>query len=114
MLEDFYEDINVYEDRETDWDNPPTNDDGNLVLKGTIKGFLQTRNGSRPFNNQSLMPLSTHILYTDLGYDIIAGDYIEYLDEYYIIEYIPPLNGISGVFDHQEIGVIFQNEISGD
>lgn len=110
MLEDCYVTLNVFIDQDTasDFENPPT---GDLTLKGTIMGFIQARGGSRPFANQALMPLSTHILYTDITTDFLVGEYVEFMSEFYLVEYIPPLNGVSGMGDHLESGIIFHSDV---
>ena len=111
MLEDYFTDLEVYSDQEIDWDNPPTDDNGTLAKKADLRGFVQTRAGSRSFQNQALAPNSTHILYCPLDADLIEGDYILFLEEYYLIEYIPPKNGISGVYDHLECALVYQHNI---
>jgi len=109
MLSDFYSTLKVYEDVNTDFENPPGDDD--LTLKGQIVGFVQLRGGSRDSGNQSLMSLSTHILYCPIGTQITPGDYVLSGELYFLVEYVPPESGISGMYDHLECGLVYQSDI---
>lgn len=111
MLEDYYIVLEVYREVSTidDWGN--TDDAGNWQLNGIVQGFMQTRSGSMPHVNQAIIPDTDYILYTDTGVDIKNNDRVKYSNDYYKVEYIQPNFGISGMEDHQEIGLSVSNNL---
>ena len=111
MLDDYYYSIGVYREASTtdDWGN--TDVAGNWTLNGSINGFIQVRSGNYITNNQAHIPLTSHMLYTDVGVDVKNNDRVKYDGDYYRVEFIQPTMGISGIGDHQEIGITYLGDI---
>ena len=112
MLEDFFTTHEIYQEGDgRDYSSPPSDDD--LSLKGQVEGFLQGRAGGFPSANQAKTALSTHVFYCELGADVAEGDYILHGSKYYLVDYVPPEDGVSGVEHHLELAVTLQNDIRG-
>ncbi len=109
MLQDLYTDIDVYRevDRVDEWGN--TSKKGNWVMTHQVSGYLQPRSGSFANTNQSNIPLSSHVFYSDIGIDLNNGDRLGSLK--YKVNFTQS-DGIGGILDHQEIPVDFLNDLS--
>ncbi len=112
MITDYYYDIEIYREVSTtdDWGN--SDDQGNWQLSGTIQGFIQSRGGSYAQANQANSPLSSHIMYTDIGVDIEPADRAKKNDKYYRLDFEQNGLGISGMLHHQEIAASILNDLS--
>ncbi len=102
-LSNYYKTIEVYREVSTvdGWGN--TDESGNWILSHTVQGFLQPNSGSYSSSNQSNKMVYTHILYTDVGVDIVPGDNIKLNDNTYLVE-TTQYDGVSGMGKHDEIG----------
>lgn len=111
MLQDYYYNVDIYreEDQTDDWGN--LDDAGNWVYSHSIEGFLQSRGGGMPFANQANVPLSSHVLYTNIGVDVVEQDRILVEGKFYRIDFTQTDLGISGVDDHQEVSAEYLNDL---
>ncbi len=85
---------------------------GNWQFDHNIEGFLQDRSGSYTQSNQNNSPLSSHLLYCDIGIDTLPKDRIKLDGEAYRLNYTQSSRGIGGFDDHQEIPAEFLNDIT--
>ncbi len=85
---------------------------GNWQLSHNIQGFLQPRSGSYTQSNQSNSPLSSHLLYCDIGIDVEPKDRIKVDGFAYRLDFIQKDRGIGGFSDHQEIPSEYLNDIT--
>lgn len=109
MLCDMYSPVNVY--RETnktdDWGN--TSKRNNYTLNGTVQGYIQPSSGAFANSNQSNIPLFTSVMYAGVGVDVLINDRVVQNGETYQVTYVP-VGGVSGIADHQEIGLSHIND----
>ncbi len=112
MISDYYFTIGVY--REVEYTNSwgETVTQGNWQLDHNIEGFLQPRSGDYSQENQANSPLSSHVLYCDIGIDVEEKDRILVDGFAYRLDFVQPTRGISGVLHHQEIPAEYLNDIT--
>lgn len=94
--------LSIYRETEQadDWGNLETQ--GNWEYDHKETGYIQPRSGSYTQDNQRENSLSSHILYCEVGVDIVTSDRVYDGTLYYQVQFIQPA-GFGGVDDHQEI-----------
>lgn len=111
MVRDFFGPLEVWRNSNLDPGNSLSPTASQFTKNGDIEGFIQVRSGSYPQANQSNMPTSSHILYADIGIDIVEGDRVKDGLVYYEVAFIQNIDGISGMENHQEISINFMKPI---